>query len=117
MIPLDNINIAPDLLGISLEDIPNPFIIPSSYVPCIPPAISQTLICSALGHRILQTVEGFQRERNAMALNLRQCRGEALKLVQRQLTGGRDSIMPILCLLLSEVYIYSMAIRGSYRAD
>ncbi|KAH7462757.1 hypothetical protein FOMA001_g18272 [Fusarium oxysporum f. sp. matthiolae] len=98
-----NINIAPDLSGISLEGAASPFIVPSSYVSWIPPAISQTLICSALGHRILQTAEGFERERNAMALNLRQCRGEALQLVRRELTGGRDSIMPILCLLLSEI--------------
>ncbi|KAI3572735.1 hypothetical protein IWW34DRAFT_891804 [Fusarium oxysporum f. sp. albedinis] len=102
MISLDNINIAPDLSGISLESVASPFIIPPSYVPCIPPAVSQTLICSALGHSILRAAEGFQRERNAMALNLRQCRGEALKLVHSALTGRRDSIMPILCLLLSE---------------
>ncbi|EXK23317.1 Fungal transcription factor [Fusarium oxysporum f. sp. vasinfectum] len=38
-----------------------------------------------------------------MALNLQQRRGEALRLVRRELTGGRDSIMPILCLLLSEI--------------
>ncbi|KAI3572926.1 hypothetical protein IWW34DRAFT_810955 [Fusarium oxysporum f. sp. albedinis] len=98
----DNINIAPDLSGKCLEGTASPFIIPPSY----------TLICSALGHRILQTAEGFQRERNAMALNLQQRRGEALRLVRRELTGGRDSIMPILCLLLSEVY--RLAIRGSH---
>ncbi|KAL5611133.1 hypothetical protein FOBRF1_007250 [Fusarium oxysporum] len=98
-----NINIAPDLSGKCLEGAASPFIIPPSYVPWIPPAIAQTLICSALGHRILQTTEVFQRERNAMALNLQQCRGEALRLVRRELTGARDSIMPILCLVLSEI--------------
>ncbi|CAG7556482.1 unnamed protein product [Fusarium equiseti] len=100
--PAYNINIAPDLSGIRLGRAVTPFIVPSSYVSCIPPAIAQTLICSALGHRILQTAEGFERERSAMALNLRQCRGKALQLVRKELTGGCDSIMPIICLLLSE---------------
>lgn len=117
MTGLDNINIAPDLSGISLGRAVTHFIVPSSYVSWIPPAIAQTLICSALGHRILQTAEGFERERSAMALNLRQCRGKALQLVRKELTGGRDSIMPILCLLLSEVRLYRLAPRGSHRAD
>ncbi|KAF4437156.1 C6 zinc finger domain-containingprotein [Fusarium austroafricanum] len=97
-----NINISPDLSGISLEGAASPFMIPPSYVAQIPPAMAQILISSALGHRILQTTDGFQHERNSMAMNLRQCRGEALRLIRKELTGDRDSIMPILCLLLSE---------------
>uniref|UniRef100_A0A0D2YJF3 Protein-arginine deiminase C-terminal domain-containing protein n=1 Tax=Fusarium oxysporum (strain Fo5176) TaxID=660025 RepID=A0A0D2YJF3_FUSOF len=37
---------------------------------------------------ILRAAEGFHRERNAMAMNLRQCRGEALKLVHTHSDSG-----------------------------
>jgi len=51
---LDNMMVCPDLVALGDANTGSPFFIPLDYVSYIPPGATESIICVALGHRILQ---------------------------------------------------------------
>ncbi|CAH0042751.1 unnamed protein product [Clonostachys rhizophaga] len=102
-----NINISPDLVATGDSSLDNPFIVPAGLASVIPPGIAEVIICTALGHRMVQFVQGFEADRNAMAVKLRRHRGAAISAVASGLSHHEaqwhdKTLISVVLLLLSE---------------
>uniref|UniRef100_A0A8H7NPU0 Zn(2)-C6 fungal-type domain-containing protein n=1 Tax=Bionectria ochroleuca TaxID=29856 RepID=A0A8H7NPU0_BIOOC len=103
-----NINISPDLVATGDRSPDNLFIVAAGFVSVIPPVIAEVIICTALGHRMVQCVQGFEADRNAMAVKLRRHRGAAISAVASGLSHQEAqwhdrTLISVVLLLLSEI--------------
>ncbi|CAI6042837.1 unnamed protein product [Clonostachys chloroleuca] len=102
-----NINISPDLVATGDRSPDNPFIVQAGFASAIPLVIVEVIICTALGHRMVQSVQGFEVDRNAMAVKLRRHRGAAISAVASGLSHKEaqwqdKTLISVVLLLLSE---------------
>ncbi|CAG9977252.1 unnamed protein product [Clonostachys byssicola] len=102
-----NINISPDLVATGDRSLNNPFIVGTGLTSVIPPVIAEVIICTALGHRMVQSVQCSEADRNAMAVKLRRHRGAAISAVasglsQKEAQWHERTLISVVLLLLSE---------------
>ncbi|VUC27311.1 unnamed protein product [Clonostachys rosea] len=102
-----NINISPDLVATGDPSLNNPFMVAAGFASVIPPVIAEVIICTALGHRMVQSVQSLEADRNAMAVKLRRRRGAAIRAVAKDLSHQEAqwhdrTLISVVLLLLSE---------------
>lgn len=106
----DNKMIVPDLVAIpwAAQDL---YTMKKAYIPYMPPVILESIICSSLAHKILQTSHNMpSQESLVLVKRLQQHRGTTIKLMTDDLDGDWASVSDItlasmISFLLTEVCI------------
>ncbi|SPO04657.1 uncharacterized protein DNG_07342 [Cephalotrichum gorgonifer] len=103
-----NACIGPDLNWTGDTDVNNPYLIPLAHVSAMPDSIIQTIICSSLGHRIMQLQDAPQQDQRTLATRLQSHRGKALRVIAQQLCDPREqtsdvTLAAVIVLLLVEI--------------
>ena len=107
----DNVYICSDLIA-SGEGAVSPFYLPLTNVHQIPPAVAESIISTALTHRIQVVNNMAAADKRILMTRLHTHRGNAIRLIAQDLgkpSGKRDQVVlvSILAFLLAEVcYIY-----------
>ncbi|CEJ79828.1 hypothetical protein VHEMI00045 [[Torrubiella] hemipterigena] len=101
--------IAPDMVAIpwAAHDL---YALEKAYIPYMPPVILESIICSSLAHKILQTSHNMPSDESLVLVKrLQQHRGTTIKLMTDELEGDWGSVTDVtlasmICFLLTEMH-------------
>ncbi|KAL2128554.1 hypothetical protein VTI74DRAFT_9026 [Chaetomium olivicolor] len=103
-----NVHIAPDLVATGATGPRSPYFMPRSTAPYLPQAFNESIVCTSLCHRILQSRDAPPSDQLVLARRLQRHRGEALRALTGDLAKpeGQSSdltLASVLLLLLVEI--------------
>lgn len=103
----DNVHIAPDLVATGASGPGSPYWMPLWTAQFLPRSFIQSMICTSLCHRILQSSDAPPSEQAALARRFQKHRGHALRtltedLAQREHQTSDVTLSSVLILLLLE---------------
>jgi hypothetical protein len=104
---LDNLHIAPDLSATGTRGHGSPYWMPPITASILPRSFTQSIVCTSLCHRILQSSDAAPSDQIVLARRLQRHRGDALRALTADLAKeGEPSdviLASVLTLLLVEV--------------
>ncbi|KAK4040943.1 fungal-specific transcription factor domain-containing protein [Parachaetomium inaequale] len=80
-----NIHIAPDLIATGARGPGTPYWMPHSTAPYLPRSFTQSIVCTSLCHRILQSSDAPPSDQVVLARKLQRHRGDALRALTADL--------------------------------
>lgn len=104
----DNVHIAPDLVATGTIGPQSPYFMPHSTAAVLPQAFNETIVCTSLCHRILQSKDAPPSDQFVLARRLQQHRGGALRALAGDIAKPEGqtadlTLASVLLLLLVEV--------------
>ncbi|CEJ91541.1 hypothetical protein VHEMI07243 [[Torrubiella] hemipterigena] len=99
----------PDAAAFLWNSPSNPYRIDPIFIPYLPQAMMESMICTALAHRIMQTSHDIGSQKTLiLAKKLQRHRGEAIRLLGEDLADpnlctGDATLLTVISLLLSEI--------------
>ncbi|KAH6853258.1 fungal-specific transcription factor domain-containing protein [Chaetomium sp. MPI-CAGE-AT-0009] len=104
---LDNVHIAPDLSATGASGPGTPYWMPPITASILPRSFTQSIVCTSLCHRILQSSDASPSDQVVLARRLQQHRGDALRALTADLGKQKEAsdvtLASVLCLLLVEI--------------
>lgn len=104
---LDNLHIAPDLSATGAQGPGTPYWMPPITASFLPRSFTQSIVCTSLCHRILQSGNAAPSDQIVLARRLQRHRGDALRALTADLSEQKEpsdiTLASVLILLLVEV--------------
>ena len=104
---LDNLHIAPDLSATGARGRGTPYWMPPITASFLPRSFTQSIVCTSLCHRILQSSHAAPSDQVVLARRLQRHRGDALRALTADLAKEGEpsdvTLASVLTLLLVEV--------------
>jgi len=102
------VHIAPDLVATGTSGPGSPYWMPHFTAPLLPRSITESIVCTSLCHRILQSSDAGPSGQVVLARRLQRHRGDALRaltndLAQAEHQASDVTLAAVLLLLMVEV--------------